>query len=282
MYVAARDERVAEDVLVAIERSSELFIAPTLELANAIVAEPGFVPPIPDGCALVVLASGVEPLQGARYALDVGAAGIVIWPQEAQVIGEEISGAVMTMRNPRGVPGKVVEVVGTHGGAGSSSLVAQLAGAFGPQSLIADVATHGIGQGMFVNESVHASGGLCVHRPGTLITGQDVAAFRSSAPVTIVDGRCPDADVSLVVCSSAVLAARGLDHLREWLADDWILIANRMSAVAARNLGKRLGAPHVFAVPDDTAMARLHARGKIATRGGAAKAIGRIAGEIFP
>lgn len=304
VYVMTHDPERADEVALALDASGECYQAPAIDSADVLLAAPDAVPAAAAaGKALVVLA-GDEPLAAARVALAHSADGILVWPDEAAWLDARVREAALR-RRPAGL-GVVVEVVASRGGAGATTVAAHLTAAFAPEALLVDARGGPAGQALYAPEdppaslsdhpmlaaepsaaalrriaALHASGAPCLYsgeRPAAL-TGDFVACARSIAPIVVVDGSAPGADLRLLVASADVGAIRSAAAFVA--GAETLLVLNRSARgrVRARDAGKALDA-EILVVPEDPRMRRAADLGRLARRGPAARALKTVAARI--
>lgn len=301
VYVAGDDVALIDDVSTVIARTPGLFLAPTLAHAGVVIAQPGHAPERSESCAWVVLA-GAEPITAVRYALSVGADGVVAWPSEREDLHARLGDAVAARSAalPDGTAGKLIAVVGSRGGAGATTIAAHLAAVAGEDVLLLDTSASPAGQRLYASEdagavltssgatspgmlrdlsSRHASGARCIYTEPRLQSSPALnAALRGVANVIVVDGAWEGADRTILVVSADVGSVRSAAAM---LPDgpgraDIVLNRTRRLGIGAKQIRRTLGALPAAIIDDDPRLRRAAETGRIAKRGRHVRALARL------
>ena len=305
VYVACEDPFVADAVTHALGRTEECYAAPALDGADVVLAEPSCVPER-SSAALVVLASG-DPISVARFAIERGADGIAAWPDEPASLSRIVQAAAA--RRAPVARGRVIAVAAARGGAGATTVAAHLAARFAPDALLVDLRGGAAGQWLYAAgdaavtltdasgvarepsahalrsmAAAHASGANCVFGGGAPppATPALIACTRTIAPIVIIDGAAPDADVTVIVCAADVGSVRAAAALLPVATGRIVVVLNRAARgrVRPREARRALGIERLIVVPADPRLARATDMGRIARRGPARRALARLAERL--
>lgn len=285
------DARVTDEVAHAIDRCEGMYVAGFADDERAEVVLAGGAPLAayrPDGAGLVVLATA-DPVADARAGFDLGAAGLLRWPDDVSELGRAVARAALrSERRAEASRGVLVAVAGARGGAGATTLACLLARSR-PDALLIDL-DPGAGQLAYAPDGVeatslaravaaptpeviaqvaepHASGRALLHHPGSPLPDDRAVsalahAARLAAPLVVVDagriGAVPvAADRTFIVCSDDIGSLRAS---RAFLDDggeaEFVLNRRRRRGLRANHLERALGRGPVAVVPPDRRLAR--------------------------
>ncbi len=154
------DARILDEVAHAIDRGEGTHVVGFNERvseADVVLAETAAIESFEiRDVALVVLASR-DPVREARRGFELGATGLVVWPEDEPGLGRAIAAAALRAPRRRDERrGIVVAVAGARGGAGASMITA-LAAREVQDSLIIDLEGGPCGQRAFAPDEVGGS-----------------------------------------------------------------------------------------------------------------------------
>jgi Flp pilus assembly CpaE family ATPase len=305
VYVACQDLGATEALSNALDAAEDLFLAPTADRADVVIATPSDLEGVPPGPAVVVLALREDPLPAAREAIARGAQGILGWPADEALLSLSLHEAAARRSRDTTARGRIVSVVGARGGAGATTVAAYLARAMGDSTLLLDLGGGVAGQAIYApsephstlvdlepllgeitvdavtrSSHEHASGVPCLY--GGPSPARDVgrlaSAVRDAAGITIVDGAISPADLTLVVVGpdvGSIRAAAALDPNAS-------VVLNRSARgrIRARNIERALGRQPVVIVPDDPRIGRAADLGRLTSHGESVRRFRRLAKRI--
>ena len=301
VYVACEDLEVTEALSIALERAEDLFLSPTADRADVVIATPPLMEGVPPGPAVVVLASPADPLPAAREAIARGAQGVLGWPADEALLSLRLHDAASRRALAGAGGGRIVSVVGARGGAGATMVAAYLARAM--DALLVDLAGGPEGQAIFAPSPPpttletlapllgeigadavtraaheHAAGVACLYGGGASVSeaGRLVAALREAAPCSIVDGPLSGADVALVVVGADVGSVRAAASA----AGNVVLNRTARGRLRAADVERSLGRAPVAVLPEDARAARAADLGRLASRGAFVRPVRRLAGRV--
>jgi Flp pilus assembly CpaE family ATPase len=305
VYVLGDDVSVVESVTLAIERSEDVFVAPTMDRAEVVLAAPGALASRspPDGAALVVLADA-DPLASARAAIARSAHGILGWPEEAHELSLRLREAAARRRAAGRPPGRIISIVAARGGAGASTVGAYVAREL--EAVLVDLEGGPAGQALYAPEAPavtltelapvwdeltpdaleraaapHAAGVRCLYggSDAPRSAGRLASALRGLAPIAVVDGFLEEADVAIRVIGPDVGSVRCAAQPGH-TGVEFVLNRARRDGVRADDAARALGSQPLGVVPYDPRIARAADLGRFAGHGRAVSRLRRLARSL--
>jgi Flp pilus assembly CpaE family ATPase len=305
VYVLGDDVSVVESVTLAIERSEDVFVAPTMDRAEVVLASPGALASRspPAEAALVVLADA-DLLASARAAIARSAHGILGWPAEAHGLSLRLREAAARRRAAGRAPGRILSVVATRGGAGASTVAAYLARDL--EAVLVDLEGGPAGQALYATEAPvvtlsdlapvwneltpdaleralapHAAGVGCLYGGSEVprSAGRLAPALRGLAAIAVVDGLLEGADLAVRVIGPDVGSVRCASQTPH-AGLEFVLNRARRDGVRAGDAARALGSQPLGVVPYDPRIARAGDLGRVAGRGRAVSRLRKLARNL--
>lgn len=158
--VAHDDPRIVDEVVHALEATTDLYLALDPARASVLLAGPGALARVggdpPPGVALVALSADGDVAGAARGALACRAHGLVCWPEDRPALASIAREAASRARlRTGGSDGAVLGIVGARGGVGATTVAALLARAL-PEGVVVDLDAAGAGQVNFAPPDAEA------------------------------------------------------------------------------------------------------------------------------